>query len=54
MPMPLYRNRVLRPSLSTRMTAASADAKLKICSRPLIKVWVNEALMLIVSRTKVR
>lgn len=43
-----------RPSRSTRRAALPAATKLKTCSRPLIRVWVSESVMPIVSRTRVR
>ncbi len=53
-PMPDQMNSVRRPSLSTRIAALKAAAKLKIWRRPLMSVWSKESVMPTVSSTSVR
>lgn len=53
-PVPDHKNKVLRPSLSTRIAALNAATKLKIWRRPLMSVCVNESVIPTVSRTRVK
>lgn len=48
------RKRVRRPRRSTRRAAEPAKMKLKIWSRPFMRVCVSGSVMPIVSRTRVR